>query len=265
MALKCRMRLYETRHISRFVNSNKNVPMGVIAGKCKLLEILMNGTSTAGSEIDPVTNKMQLTVADLMEYKSAQDNDKDLAIGGHVRAFNAIVVDANNEPKNLECRMAALGTTLVHTAEKLLDCWHINAIDWGDGDDDAAGQIDMEKEDSTAISSIAGAANEGNGSGFLIPAGWKACLLEGRLEAVGAQGAAEGVVLTMNINDAIDLATTVNVLNSISWQIHGSDRTVKLDCNRIFQAGTEITFNQAWIVGAGEDFHVRLYFLLWEA
>lgn len=266
MALKCRMRLYETRQISRFVNSNKNIPMGVLAGKCKLLEIIMNGaTGAAIAEIDPVSAKMQLATADLMEFKSSDNLDNSSGTGALAK-FNAIVVDANDEPKNLELAMHAVtGTTLVHTDETLKDCWHINAVEWGSHDLDAEGNVDMEKEDSTAICTIAAAANEGNGSGFLIPAGWKACLLEGRLEAVGAQAADEGKIFTLIFNDAVDLATDVRVLNSMSWTIYGVVLTIKIDCNRIFQAGTELTMWISRVDDGNEDFHVRLYFLLWEA
>ncbi len=266
MALKARMRLYSSAKISRFVNSNKNIPMGVLAGKAKLLEIVMFGTSTAAlTEIDPGDAKMQITTADLMEYVSSDNLDKDILASGAVRAFNAIVVDANNEPKNKELRMAALGTTLVHTDETLLDCWHINAIDWGGADLDAAGNITIKKEDATTISTIALTANEGNGSGFKIPIGWKAVLLEGRLEADGVQAANEGKVLTMIVNDAIDLVTDVRVANLFTWTIYGTVLSIKVDLNRVFQAGTEITF---WIQranAANETFTSRLYFLLWEA
>jgi len=260
------MRLYETRHISRFVNSNKNIPMGVLAGKAKLLELIFFGTSTAAlTEIDPVDNKMQLATADLMEFLSSDNLDNSSGTG-HLAQFNAIVVDSNNEPKNLALTMHAVtGTTLVHTVQTLLDCWHTNAIAWGSGDLDAAGNVLMEKEDSTTICTIAAAANEGNGSGFLIPAGWKAVLLEGRLEADGAQAADEGKTLTIMVNDAVDLATDVRVGNIFTWTIYGTVLTIEISTNRIFQAGSEITFWIQRVDDGDETFTARLYFLLWEA
>ncbi len=260
------MRLYSAAQLSRFVNSNKNVPMAVIAGKAKILELIFFGTSTAAlTEIDPVDNKMQLSTADLMEWLSSDNLDKDILATGAVRAFNSIIVDENNEPKNLECRMGPLGTTLQHSVINILDCWHTNAIDWGGGDLDAEGNITMEKEDSTTISTIAITANEGNGSGFLIPAGWKACLLEGRLETDGAQAVDEGKTLTMIVNDAIDLATDVIVGNLFTWTIYGTVLSIKIDLNRIFQAGSEITFWIQRVDDGDETFTARLYFLLWEA
>jgi hypothetical protein len=266
MALKARMRLLEGKEIDNFLNSKKNVPNHVLGSNPKLLIIDMNGSSTDGeTEIDAVTNKMQLTTAEALELVSASSDDNNSGTG-HCEKVTCIVVTDENEPTNHEITMHATdGTTVMTTTDTFLDAWHVHASEWGSGDKDCAGQVDLRKVDDTVIASIAAGANEGEGSGFKIPKGWLGALLNGYIQADGTQAADEGKILKMYVNDAIDAATDVNVLNYIITEIYGSNnRFQEVKCDKILQSETEITFFIDRVDDGNEDFVAHLEFLLWK-
>lgn len=265
MVLKARMRLYEGKEIDNFLNSRKNIPNHVLGSNPKLLVIDMNGASTDGeTEIDPVTNKLQASTAEALEMVSASADDNNSGTG-HCEKVTCIVVDSNGEPTTHEITMDdSDGTTVQTTTETFLDVWHVYASEWGSGDLDCAGQVDVRQTDDTIISSIAAAANEGEGSGFKIPTGWLGALLNGYIQADGAQAADEGKILKMYLNDVIDAATDVNVLNYILTEIYGSNnRFQEVKCDKILQSGTEVTFFIDRVADGNENFVAHLEFLLW--
>lgn len=265
MALKARMRLYEGKELDKFINSTKNIPAHIIHSNAKVLEIIMNGLSTvAEGEIDALTNKLQNTVAAALEQISSVATDNQQA-AGHSQLVEYIAVAEDNEPfTHREYQHATNGTTVVTTTQEFMDLWHTHVVEWGTGDLDSAGNLDVRKIDDTVLSRIAAAANEGQGSGFKIPTGWLCSMLGGHLDCVGAIGAGQGTIFTMRVLDAIDLLTDVRVLTDHIWQVDDDHRSVKLKPSiKIFQSGTEITFHQIFITAA-EDFSVRIYFLLWK-
>jgi len=225
----------------------------------------LEGLSTiAEEEIDPLASKVQLATAAAWEQISASANDNQQA-GGHAQLVRSIIVDGDNEPQNHEEYLDATdGTTVVTTTQVAKDVWHTDMIEWGTGGKDCAGNVDVRTIADVVISQIVAGANEGQGSGFMIPDGWLCSLLGGRLEAVGAHGAGQGTTFTMRVEDVIDAATTVQVLTDYIWQVTDTHRSQELEPSiKIFQSGTEITFHQIYIVAA-EDFSVRMYFLLWK-
>lgn len=262
MALKCRMRLYERQQWQGF--NLHGISQGILMSKAKLLHITLAGTSTAGSEIDALTAKLQLSTAAIMEMDSSQANDKNAA-DGHVRSVNTIGVNENNEPLNRTEEMHATnGTTIKDTTNLYMDLWHTHSNLWGSGDKDAAGTVDISKGDATLIGRITASANEGQGSGFKVPIGWRAALISRTLQAIGSQGAAEGKFIKLLYVDENDFLNDVRAFNYEIIEIFGTVRRVEGHSVMVFDEKTEITFFQGWSNAGGEDFEAHYYFLLWK-
>ena len=204
--------------------------------------------AVAEAEIDPLTNKLQLSTPAALEWISASALDKNAA-GGHVRQFNYVGVGADNRPTNFTAQLNATdGTTFVLGTDSLLDAWHLFADLWGSGGLDAAGQIDLRKIDDTIVGSIAINANEGSGSGFKVPTGWAAYLAKGSLEASGAQAAGQGTTFTIKYIDAVDALTSVQVLFQETHNIVGVDSVpVRFQGEHVAGPGEEIQFYQNYL------------------
>jgi len=263
MALKCRMRLYEPEQWQGF--NLHNISQGVIQSKAKLLHITLAGESTENeTEIDALTAKTQDTVAVIMEMDSSDDLDRNKTDGA-VRSVNTIGVDENNEPLNrTELMHATAGTTIVDTTNLYLDVWHTYANLWGESDLDAAGTVDLSTAGAVLICRIAALANEGQGSGFKIPIGWRAALISRSLQAIGAQAADEGKYVKMLYVDEIDVLNDVRAFNYEILEIYGAVRRVDATSVIIFDEKTEITFFEKRSVDGNENFEAHYYFLLWK-
>jgi hypothetical protein len=259
------MRLYNQRDLDGFVNAFKNIPRHILNSNPKILKIQFEGTSTDGeTEIDPVTNKLQVSSAEQLEYVSSSSDDNSSS-SGHLQKFKAIVVDEDNEPIVVEFTMDdSDGTTVITTTNKYKDVWHTYGSSYGSGDINSAGNVDLRQTDDTVICRIASGEHEGNGSGFKIPDGWKGCLLKGDLNADGTQASNEGKILKLYINDSEDQETDQEVLNYIQHQVYGYTREQKVDTSTIFQEGTEITFFINRVNDGNEDFTAHIEILLWE-
>jgi len=263
MALKCRMRLLEP---SEWQGFNKfGISPGILMSNAKLLIINFEGESTAGlTEIDPLTAKLQATVAAIMEMDSSQALDKNHADGA-VRTVNTIGVNENNEPVNRTEEMHATdGTIIKDTTNLYMDLWHLFGNLWGNGDLDAEGDVDISKGDATLIGRIAATANEGQGSGFKVPIGWRAAMLYGSINAVGAQAADEGKKIRLLYVDDVDVLNDVRSINYIDLEIYGAVRRLETCHVQIFDAGTEITFFIVRSDDGNEDFIAQFQFLLWK-
>lgn len=267
MALKCRMRLYEPEQWQGF--NLFGISNGIIMSKAKLLHITLAGTSTAGeTEIDPLTAKTQDTTAVIMEMDSS-DNEDHYAGGppadGAVRSVNTIGVDENNEPLNRTEKLHdTTGTTIRDTTNLYMDVWHTYANSWGAADLDATGTVDLSTAAANLICRIAIAANEGQGSGFKVPIGWRAALISRSLQAIGSQAAAEGKYIKMLYVDEIDFLNDVRAFNYEILEIYGAARRVYDQSVMIFDEKTEITFFINRSNAGNEDFEAHYYFLLWK-
>jgi len=259
------MRLYEPEQWQGF--NLHNISQGILMSKAKLLHITLAGTSTAGSEIDALTAKTQDTTAVIMEMDSSSDEDHygGAPPDGAVRSVNTIGVDENNEPLNRTEKMHdATGTTITDTTNLYMDVWHTYANAWGSADTNATGTVDLSTAGATLISRIAAAANEGQGSGFKVPIGWRAALISRTLQAIGSQGAAEGKYVKMLYLDEVDVLNDVRAFNYEIMEIFGVIRRVESNCPIIFDEKTELTFFEGWSNAGGEAFEAHYYFILWK-
>lgn len=258
------MRLYEPEQWQGF--NLHGISQGILMSKAKLLHITLAGTSTAGSEIDALTAKTQDTVAVIMEMNSSHNDDHyDDGVAAAVRSVNTIGVDENNEPLNRTEKMHdTVGTTIRDTTNLYMDLWHTYGNLWGTSDLDATGTVDISTAAATLIGRIAAAANEGQGSGFKVPIGWRTALISRTLQAIGSQGAAEGKYVKMLYVDGVDVLNDVRAFNYEILEIFGVIRRVESNCPIIFDEKTEITFFEGWSNAGGEDFEAHYYFLLWK-
>lgn len=257
--------MYYGKELDGFINSEINVPYDILNSNPKLINIKLGGTSTDGeTEINPVSNKMQLSTAEKVKVVSSSANDNSSATG-HVQKVTIIGVDENDNVVREEITLDDTdGTTAVESTNSYKDVWHSYASSWGSGDLDAAGNIDVTKQDDTVISRIAAGSNEGEGSGILIPDDHLGSILKGYLNASGSQATNEGKQLKIYINDVVDQETDTYTLNYIELDVYGYVRLNEVPSTRVYQDSTEITFFINRIADGNEDFFAQILVLLWE-
>jgi len=263
MALKCRMRLVDLRGNMNLLPPN--LDLKPTQRDAMLLYLDFEGESTQNlTEIDALTNQLQVSTAVAIEIVSASATDKNAADGA-VRSANVIGVGSDNRPvNNTEVLDAADGTTPVTTTNTYKDVWHSFSNLWGSADKDAEGNIDIRKANDDVMSQIAATANEGSGSAFMLPTGWNAYLLQGILEAVGAQAADEGKVLTIKYYDTVDALSDVYSINYETHTIYGAVRRIEFKGGKVHAAGTELNFFIQRVDDGNENFEAHLVFLLWK-
>lgn len=271
VASECRMRLFYESEIGDGIYSKLPADINVRHRDPKLLSLHVVGkpADAAGfAEIDADTNDAHVTTAATIEWLSGSANDN-LTAGGHVQQFITIGIDANNNLVKREENMHATdGTTVVASTNTYKNIFHAFASDWGTGDADAAGQIDIRKLDDTIYISIPAGDNESNGSGFRVPDNHVCMLVDGNLwrKAVSVD---EGVIIRIIYIDPIYDGDSTQVaadrcINWFDFCAGGYDATAKPPIGAIFEAGTTLSFWHSSLVDAGEDYDLTLDFLIWK-
>lgn len=268
VASECRMRLQEFKDIAG--GYLDDVPLSIMAMSPKLLTIHVVGKPAdikAFAEIDAQTNNMEDAVALAIESVSGDALDKNHADGA-VRTFNTISIDGDNEMVTREELMHATdGTTPVQTTNVYKECFKAYATLWGNGDDDAHGQIDIrELDDAPIFISIPAGDNESNGERFKVPDNHVAMLYGGRL-ARHSIATDEGVIIRLIYIDAVDALLGLAADRAINWVdfiVGGTHVQIDIPKGQMFESGSWISLWHSSLVDAGEDYDLTLNFLIWK-
>lgn len=268
VASECRMRLYEEKDIGESLYSK--IPINVRHRDPKILSLHVVGkpADAAGfAEIDADTNDAHVTTAAAIEWLSGSDNDN-LTAGGHLQKFNVIGIDGNdNIVDRQESMHATAGTTVVASTNTYKNVFHAYGSDWGTGDADPAGQVDIRKLDNTIYISLPAGDNESNGSGFRVPDNHLCMLVDGNLwrKAVTVD---EGVIIRIIYIDLVDgdstQAAADRCINWYDFCAGGYEHTAKPPIGAMFESGTTLSFWHSSLVDAGEDYDLMLEFLIWK-
>ena len=268
VASECRMRLYEFEDIGRGYLSG--VSKDILEKEPKLLKLHVVGipADAAGfAEIDADTNDAHVTTAVAIEWLSGSDSDAGEA-ADHVQQFMTIGIDGEDNLVTREEDMhATAGTTVVASTNLYKNVFHAYSSDWGAGDADAAGQIDIRKLDNTIYVSIPAADNESNGSGFRIPDGHACLLYKSKLWRKTCT-VDEGVVIRIIfVDEFIDGDSTQAAADRcINWYdlcAGHYDNIAEFQEGIVFEAGTTLSFWHSSLVDAGEAYDLTLEFLIW--
>lgn len=269
VASECRMRLFENHEIGKGYLAGVSNDIRDRNPKLLKLHVVGKPADAAGfAEIDADTNDAHVTTAALIEWLSGSDNDN-LTAGGHLQQFVTIGIDANDEIVAREENMhATAGTTVVESTTYYKNVFHAYGSDWGTGDADAAGQIDIRKLDNTIYISIPAGDNESNGSGFRVPDDHSCLLYKSKLwrKAVSVD---EGVIIRIiYIDPLIDGDSTQAAADRcINWYdccAGGYEYNASFQEGIVFGEGTTLQFYHSSLVDAGEDYDLTLEFLIWK-
>ena len=272
-ASECRMRLLEYRDIGGGILGD--LPEHIKAAEPQLLRLHIIGkpADAAGfSEIDPPTSVFAETVAVAIETISDSANDGNAA-GDHLQAISTIGINNLNKMVTVE----NIATTADWTAFQLeTETWknifHCYGSEWGTGDDDPAGAVDVRKIDDTVIVELVAGDNEGNGAAFVVPIGHAAMLYGGHLKRITATGAwanDEGIKIRILYIDALDAVLGLAADRSQNWiefVIAGQygNQDVIIPRGHVFAEKTQIIHQHSSAVNAGEDYDLTLEYLIWK-
>ncbi|KKL55425.1 hypothetical protein LCGC14_2255560 [marine sediment metagenome] len=220
-ASECRMRLFEYRDIGGGILGD--LPNHIKAANPQLLTLHIIGKPAdvaAFSEIDPPTSVFAESTAVAVETISSSVNDNSSGTG-HLAKINGIGINGLNRMITVQMtgHPTDWTTFVVHT-ETWKNVFHCYGSEWGSGDDDPAGDVDIRKFDDTVIVELGAGDNEGNGAAFVVPHG-HACMLYGgvlrRLTATGAWANDEGIKIRIVYIDAIDGLLGLAADRSQNW------------------------------------------------
>jgi len=267
VASECRMRLQEFADIGG--GYLDDLPLSIMAMSPKLLTLHVVGKPAdvkAFAEIDAPTNELAVTTAVAIEHLSADALDKNAAAGA-VRTYNSIGIDGNDEIITREEAMDATdGTTETATTNVYKDCFHAYATLWGNQDDDAEGKIDIRKLDDTILVSIPLGDNESNGARFRVPDDHVAMLYGGTLTR-HASAADEGVIIRLIYIDAVDALLGLAADRAINWidfSVGLYTTHLNIPKGQMFEEGSQISLWHSSMVDLGEDYDLKLNFLIWK-
>ena len=265
---ECRMRLQEYRDIGGGILDD--LPQEARGSKPKLLTLHIVGKPAdvkAFAEIDAPTNNMEDAVAVAIEHLSSSALDKNAAAGA-IRTFNTISIDGDDEVVTREeVQHATDGTTPVQTTNIYKECFHAYGTLWGTQDDDAEGQIDIrELDDAPIFISIPAGDNESNGARIKIPNNHVGMLYGGTLTR-HATAADEGVIIRLIYLDAIDALLGLAADRAINWidfSVGLYTTHLNIPKGQMFEAGSWISLWHSSMVNLGEDYDLKLNFLIWK-
>ena len=272
-ASECRMRLQEYRDIGGGILGD--LPEHIKAANPQLLTLHIIGkpADVAGfSEIDPPTSVFAVSTAVAVETISSSANDNNSGTG-HLAKINAIGINGLN--KMITVQMTGdptdWTTFVVHT-ELWKNMFHCYGSEWGSGDDDPAGAVDIRKIDDTVIVELIAGDNEGNGSAFVVPDGHVAMLYGGNLRRITATGAwanDEGIRIRIVYIDAIDGLLGLAADRSQNWIdliIAGQygEQEIQVPKGQMFESGSQIIHQHSSAVNLGEDYELYLQYLIWK-
>lgn len=276
---ECRMRLFEYRDIGGGILGD--LPEHIKAASPQLLTLHIVGSPDAAagfSEIDPPTNVFAETTAVAIETISDSANDGNGA-ADHLQAISTIGINGSDKMVTVE----NIATTADWTAFQLeVELWknifHCFGSEWGTGDRDPAGAVDIRKIDDTVIVELTAGDNEGNGAAFVVPHG-HACMLYGgqlrRTTTTGAYANDEGVMIRIVYIDKIDAlgeagagapAAADRAINWLEFIICGQYGRQELDIPKghVFEENTQIIHQHSSLVDATEYYDLYLQYLIWK-
>lgn len=268
----CRMRLQEYADIGGGILGD--LPNHIKAASPQLLKLHITGTPANAigfSEISAPTTKADVATAVQVETISASASDSQAA-GDHAQELRVICIE-NDKLTNVDLLGHATDwTTFVLHDELLKEVFHSYVIQWGTGDKDAAGNIDVRNIADTVWVQVLAGKNESNGSSFKVPDGHVAMLWGGRLTRL-AETVDEGVSIRIIYTDVIDGATGLAaadrlnnwlefVVNGITGS--GDGQSIEIPRGHMFGSKTWIQFQHSSLVDAGEPYDLTLDFLIWK-
>lgn len=265
----CRMRLQKYAEIGGGIL--ENLPSHVKASRPSLLRLHITGTpaDTIGfSEISaPTTAIANIDTAVAVETISSSASDNQAA-GGHAQEIRVIGIQ-NDKLDNIDLLGHATDwTTFVLHDEVLKEIFHSHVIQWGTGDKDAAGNIDVRNIADAVFVQILAGKNESNGSSFRIPTGHVGMLFGGRLTRL-AETIDEGNSIRIIYLDDIDFTTGLvagdRLNNYLEFVANGAkEQYTTIPKGHMFKAGTWIQFQHSSLVNLGEAYDLTLDFLIWK-
>lgn len=265
---ECRMRLQEFKDIGGGILDD--LPQEARGSKPKLLTLHIVGKPAdvkTFAEIDAPTNIMDDAVALTLEILSSNALDKNHDDGA-LRTLNTISIDGDDEiVTRAEAMHATNGTTPIHTDNVYKECFHAYGTLWGSGDDDPEGQIDIrELDDAPIFISIPAGDNESNGARFKVQDGHVAMLYGGALTR-HASAADEGVIIRLIYLDAIDALLGLAADRAINWvdfSVGLYTTHLNIPKGQMFESGTWISLWHSSMMNLGEDYDLKLNFLIWK-
>ena len=272
-ASECRMRLQEYRDIGGGILGD--LPEHIKAANPQLLTLHIIGkpADVAGfSEIDPPTSVFAVSTAVAVETISSSANDNSSGTG-HLAKINAIGINGLNKMITVQMTGDPTDwTTFVLHTELWKNMFHCYGSEWGSGDDDPAGAVDIRTIADTVIVELIAGDNEGNGAAFVVPDGHVAMLYGGtfrRISATGAWANDEGVRVRIVYIDAIDGLLGLAADRAINWIdlfIAGQygEQEIQVPKGQMFESGSQIIHQHSSAVNLGEDYELYLQYLIWK-
>ena len=270
---ECRMRLQEYRDIGGGILGD--LPEHIKAANPQLLTLHIIGKPTdAGgfTEIDPPTSVLAVSTAVAVESISSSANDNSSGTG-HLAKINAIGINGSNKMITVQMTGDPTDwTTFVLHTELWKNMFHCYGSEWGSGDDDPAGAVDIRTIADTVITELVAGDNEGNGAAFVVPDGHVAMLYGGtfrRISATGAWANDEGVRVRIVYIDAIDGLLGLAADRAINWIdlfIAGQygEQEIQVPKGQMFESGSQIIHQHSSAVNLGEDYELYLQYLIWK-
>jgi len=273
-ASECRMRLFEYRDIGGGILGD--LPEHIKAASPQLLTLHIIGKPAdvaAFSEIDPPTSVHAVTTAVAVETISDSANDNSSGTG-HLAKINAIGINELNKLITVQMTGDPTDwTTFVLHTETWKNIFHCYGSEWGSGDKDPAGAVDVRTIGDVVIVELVAGDNEGNGAAFVVPHG-HACMLYGgvlrRLTATGAWANDEGIKIRIVYIDSVDGSTGLVAAdrsqNWIELVIAGqyAKQEIEIPKGHVFAEDTQIIHQHSSAVNAGEDYDLYLQYLIWK-
>lgn len=174
------------------------------------IEVFWSGTaedSEAGGAADNILDGTTLPVKCIVVSAQATDID---SITGHVRKVAIIGLAVKSlsdfqlgvENADLYVEVVNMnGTTDVNTQLYYLRLIHMYAIQWGSGDDDAAGAITLEYPANTTMIQINAAENESQGGLLFFPEDSKVAVLYASIDINAVPTVADGVAIELKYDN----------------------------------------------------------------
>jgi hypothetical protein len=168
------------------------------------IEVFWSGTaedSEAGGAADSVFDGTTTPLSLYIVSASASDVN---TAAGHVRKVAVIGLAVKNlkdfytgvESADLYVEVIEMnGTTNVRTQLYFLRVIHMYAIQWGSGDDDAAGAITLESPENTTLINININENESQGGLLFFPEGSKVAVIHASIDINAVPTVADGVAI----------------------------------------------------------------------
>ncbi len=273
-ASECRMRLQEYRDIGGGILGD--LPQHIKAASPQLLTLHIIGKPADAlgfSEIDPPTSVFAVSTAVAVESISSSASDNNSGTG-HLEKVNAIGINGSDKMITVVMTGDATDwTTFVLHTELWKNIFHSYGSEWGSGDKDPAGAVDIRTIADTVITELVAGDNEGNGAAFVVPNGHVAMLYGGTLRRITATGAwanDEGIRIRIVYIDAIDGATGLVAAdrsqNWIDLIIAGQygEQEIQIPKGQMFESGSQIIHQHSSAVNLGEDYELYLQYLIWK-